>query len=114
MRGFRIRTCSQGGGPWPSPGTRFPRCRRAHRHVWRPASSISPPFTTLASPTLWILNRPPRPSSSIALKTPGESKWGRQHQSMELSVPMADNMDDSLYNSDESAGELAMEREVAP
>ena len=74
----------------------------------------SPPFTTLASPTLWILNRPPRPSSSIALKTPGESKWGRQHQSMELSVPMADNMDDSLYNSDESAGELAMEREVAP
>ena len=29
-------------------------------------------------------------------------------------IPMADNMDDSLYNSDESAGELAMEREVAP
>ena len=29
-------------------------------------------------------------------------------------IPMADNTDDSLYNSDESAGELAMEREVAP
>ena len=29
-------------------------------------------------------------------------------------IPMADNTDGSLYNSDESAGELAMEREVAP
>ena len=33
---------------------------------------------------------------------------------IEQGIPMADNMDDSLYNSDESAGELAMEREVAP
>ena len=29
-------------------------------------------------------------------------------------IPMADNTDGSLYNSDESAGDLAMEREVAP
>ena len=41
----------------------------------------------------------------------GSVKTGSR--SLELSVPMADNMDDSLYNSDESAGELAMEREVA-
>ena len=33
---------------------------------------------------------------------------------IEQGIPMADNTDDSLYNSDESAGELAMEREVAP
>ena len=114
MRGFRIRTCSQGG--WPLAEPRHPLPPLPPSPSPRLAARVLdlPPFTTLASPTLWILNRPPRPSSSIALKTPGESKWGRQHQSMELSVPMADNMDDSLYNSDESAGELAMEREVAP
>ena len=40
MREFRILTCCRGG--WPLAEPPLPRCRRAHRHVRRPPSSIFP------------------------------------------------------------------------
>ena len=47
-----------------------------------------------------------------AAAQPGEQ--ADEEDRIDEAIPMADNTDGSLYNSDESAGELAMEREVAP